>query len=49
MRRTKGWLTVAAVSVTSNLAFFAVARKFPNGPVGRLKSLIINNSKGPGN
>lgn len=45
MRHAKGWLAVGMVSIFSNVAFFATARRFPNGPVGRLKSLIINNQR----
>lgn len=43
MKRMKGWGAVAALSVASNITFLAVANKFPNGPFGRLKALIVNN------
>ena len=46
MKRWKGWGAVAALSVASNLTFFAVARKFPNGPFGQLKALVVNNTGG---
>ena len=40
-RRKTGWLAVAAVSVVSNLTWFAAARRFPNGPVGQLTQRIL--------
>lgn len=45
MRRLRGWGTVAAVSVTANVAWFAAARKFPNGPIGRLMTAIRASSR----
>lgn len=40
MKRFRGWATVAGVSIVANLGFFATAKRFPNGPVGRLWGLV---------
>lgn len=40
-RSFRGWLTVGAVSIVSNIAFLSAARRFPNGPVGQLKTRLL--------
>lgn len=44
-RGLRGWGTVAVVSVAANLAFWASAVKFPSGPTGRLKQLLVANPR----
>ncbi len=40
-RRGVGILAIAGVSIVSNLAWFAIARKFPTSPVGQLNARLL--------
>lgn len=46
MRRKWGWPAVALVSITSNIAWFAAGRRYPNSPVGKLNRQILSRPAG---
>jgi|GEM_PF-5050651 len=46
MKRKWGWVTVSLISVTSNLAWFAAGRRYPNGPIGQLNRRILSRPAG---